>query len=524
MSVQMPGSLNDGATVADLYRGAFRAFGEREALVGGGVRLSYAQLAAQCHRMVRCFQNAGLKPQDRLVVLSGNRPACVAVQVAAALMGLSYTPLHPMGSQQDHAFVLRDLGARALVVDELQHAERGLALAGEGTGAQVFTMGPADFGTDLMAASAACDDSETPLRSSLQDVVRIVYSGGTTGQPKGIVHQHRTTVTTAMQQLATWEWPERVRYLATTPISHAAGALIITTFLQGGTVFLLDKYTPQACLALIEQEKINTTFMVPTQIYGLLDSPELAHHDTASLTLVLYGAAPMAPARLRQALQTFGPIFAQVYAQSEAPMTVCYLRRDEHDLARPHLLASCGRAVAGNVVKLLDADLNEVPVGEVGELCLRGTLPMAGYLNRPEETEKTFAGGWLHTGDMGRMDAQGFVYLVDRTKDMIISGGFNVYSTEVEACLALHPAVAQAAVIGVPHEKWGEAVLGVVILHVGHSVQAEALMAFVAQHKGVVIAPKFIEFVSELPMTPLGKVDKKHLRSRYWQGQERQIG
>ena len=521
---EMTSPLNDGPTMAQLYRGAFRAFGPREALVGGGVRMSYAELAAQCHRLVRAFEQAGLAPKDGLVMLGSNRPLCVAVQIAAHLMGLVYTPLHPLGSQQDHAFVLKDVGAKVLVVDESRHAPRGRALAAEDIVPLVFTLGPADFGTDLAAASRSCEDSETELRPCFQDVVRITYSGGTTGSPKGIVHTHRTPVTTTLQQLATWEWPRQVRYLATTPISHAAGALVVTTFIQGGTVFLLDKYTPEECLALIAREKINTTFMVPTQIYGLLDSPELDRHDLGSLELVVYGAAPMAPARLRQALERMGPIFAQVYAQSEAPMTVCYLRRDEHDLSRPHLLASCGRVVPGNQVKLLDGEHREVAVGEVGEVCVRGPLCMAGYLNRPEETQKAFAGGWLHTGDMGRMDAEGFLYLVDRAKDMIISGGFNVYSTEVEACLAMHPAVAQSAVIGVPHEKWGEAVTAVVVLHPGQASDADALAAFVTQRKGVVMAPKRVEFVDALPMTPLGKVDKKQLRSRYWDSQDRQIG
>ena len=521
--IELNTSLHEGPTVGELYRSAFRAFGDREALVGGDVRMSYAELAAQVHRLVRCFDEAGLKPQDSLVLLGTNRPACVSVQIAAHMAGLVYTPLHPLGSEEDHSFILRDLNAQALVVDPTRHADRGRILARQAVAPRVFTLGPADFGIDLTAAAAGYDDSETELRGRPNDVLRIMFSGGSTGRSKGIVHVHRTAITTTTQQLATWEWPDRVRYLATTPISHAAGALILTTFLQGGTVFLLDKYTPEACLAMIAREKINTTFMVPTQIYGLLDSPELKRHALGSLELLLYGAAPMTPARLRQALETLGPVFAQVYAQVEAPMTVCYLRRDEHDLSHPERLASCGRVVPGNQLKLLDEQLREVPEGEIGEVCLRGPLIMQGYHNRPEETAKTLAGDWLHTGDMGRMDAHGFVYLVDRAKDMIISGGFNVYSTEVEACLAQHPAVAQSAVIGVPHDKWGEAVMGVVVLHPGQDVEAEALMTFVTQRKGAVNTPKFIEFVKALPLTSLGKVDKKNLRSHYWSGQERQI-
>jgi fatty-acyl-CoA synthase len=307
-------------------------------------------------------------------------------------------------------------------------------------------------------------------------------------------------------------------------VSHAAGAMILTTFLQGGTVHLLERFTPAGFLQAVAAERITTTFLVPTQIYGLLDAPELGQHDIASLRLVLYGAAPMAPARLRQALDRLGPVFAQVYGQAEAPMTISYLRRDAHDLAHPERLGSCGRSLPGNQVRLLGADHAEVPVGEIGELCVRGPLVMSGYLDRPQETAKAFAGDWLHTGDMARRDADGYLYLVDRAKDMIISGGFNVYSSEVESCLAQHPAVALSAVIGVPHPKWGEAVMAVVVLKDGARVEAAELIAHVTDRKGVVQAPKVVEFVDALPLTALDKVDKKALRARHWAGQGRQVG
>lgn len=510
--------------MAELYRSVFRAFAEREALVGGGERMSYRELARQCYQMVRYFQSIGLQRQDGIVLLASNRPSAVATIVASHLMGLVYTPLHPLGSEEDQAFVLRDCHAKALVVDTARYGERGRALAARNIVPHVLTLDAAPYGTDLIAGASAMDGSETALEAQASDILRIVYSGGTTGRSKGIVMQHRTAVTTLQQQLATWEWPQQIRYLAATPISHAAGSMILTTFMRGGTVFLLDKYTPESFMALVQREAINATFMVPTQIYGLLDLADFDRQAIRSLELVLYGAAPMAPARLAQALERFGPIFGQVYGQSEAPMTVSYLRKDEHDLRRPQLLASCGRAVAGNQVRLLDAELREVGVGEVGEVCVRGPLVMTGYHERPEETAQAFQGEWLHTGDMGRMDADGYLYLVDRAKDMIISGGFNVYSTEVEACLAQHPAVAVAAVVGIPHEKWGEAVMALVVLQQGESVDAETLMRFVTSNKGSVMTPKAITFVTALPVTSLGKVDKKAIRATYWGDAARQIG
>ncbi|HYP85825.1 AMP-binding protein [Variovorax sp.] len=516
-------ALYQSATIAQMYRAALRAHPQREALVAGEQRLSYEQLARACWRTMHALAALGLKRQDAVAVLATNSTESVVAIVAAQLMGLVYVPLHPLGSEEDQAFVLADAGVKALVLDLPRHAERGRTLAARGIVAHVLTLGAADFGIDLLAACASQGDSEPADEVQPTDILKIAYSGGTTGKSKGIVHHHRTVVTSALQQLAGWEWPAQVRFLAATPVSHAAGAMILTTLLRGGSVHLLDRFTPEAFLATVARERITSTFLVPTQIYGLLDSPELCRHDIASLEVVIYGAAPMAPARLVQALQRMGPVFAQVYGQAEAPMTISYLRRDEHDPQCPHLLGSCGRVLPGNLVKLLDATGTEVPVEEIGELCVRGPLVMSGYLNRREETERVFENGWLHTGDMARRDAQGFLYLVDRAKDMIISGGFNVYSSEVEGCLAQHPGVALSAVIGVPHAKWGEAVMAVVVAKPGAALSADELIAFVTQRKGVVQAPKFVELVDSLPLTPLDKVDKKALRARYWQDQQRQV-
>ncbi|WP_420991994.1 AMP-binding protein [Cupriavidus sp. 30B13] len=521
--MQDSGPLYGCATVAALYRSAFKAFAHREALVGDDVRLSYGELEGRCHRMARYFLSIGLRRQDGIGVLAGNRVDAMAAIIAAQLLGLRYTALHPLGSAEDQAFVLRDASIKALVVDTPRHGERGATLASLGIVEHVLTLGPAGFGTDLAAASASMEDGDFPLEVQAGDVFKISYTGGTTGKPKGVVHHHRTAVTMAMQQLACWEWPDQVRFLATTPISHAAGAAILPTFLRGGTVYFLDKYDAPRFLEAVARHRITCTFLVPSQIYGLLDFPGLERHDLSSLHRIWYGAAPMAPARLAEALGKIGQVFGQIYGQAEAPMTVTYLRADEHDPGRPHLMGSCGRPIPGNEVRLLDARLREVPPGEIGELCVRGPLVMSGYLNRPEETDKAFAGDWLHTGDMARRDAEGYLYLVDRAKDMIISGGFNVYSSEVENCLALHPAVAMSAVIGVPHAKWGEAVTALVVLKPDASVSEQALIDFVTERKGVVCAPKSVSFEPELPLTSLGKLDKKTLRARYWSGQARLV-
>jgi fatty-acyl-CoA synthase len=239
---------------------------------------------------------------------------------------------------------------------------------------------------------------------------------------------------------------------------------------------------------------------------------------------MLYGASPMIPARLREGIVHFGLIFLQYYGQAEAPMVVTTLSREEHDLSKPERLASCGRASINVELKLLNECDNEVALGEVGEICVRGPLVSEGYWKRPEETAETFRNGWLRTGDMARMDEEGFCYIVDRSKDVIISGGFNVYPREVEDVLSQHPSVLNAAVIGIPDAKWGESVRAIVVCRAGAYIEERELIGWVREKKGPICAPKAIEFAEAIPMTGLGKPDKKALRARYWGDQERQVG
>jgi len=255
--------------------------------------------------------------------------------------------------------------------------------------------------------------------------------------------------------------------------------------------------------------------LVPTMIYALLDHPRFGEFDLSSLETVFYGASAISPARLKEAIERIGPVFMQFYGQAEAPMAVTILRKSEHDVTKPLRLASCGRPVPWINVALLDSNNQPVKDGEPGEICVRGPLVMNGYRDNPALTAEAFAGGWLHSGDVAVRDADGFLRIVDRTKDMIVTGGFNVYPREVEDILAEHPAISQVAVIGVPHEKWGEAVTALVVLREGQQVDAQELIDRVTQRKGSFQAPKKVEFIDSIPQTPVGKPDKKALRALY---------
>jgi fatty-acyl-CoA synthase len=271
---------------------------------------------------------------------------------------------------------------------------------------------------------------------------------------------------------------------------------------------------------------VTWTFMVPTMIYGLIDDPALARHDHASLRTVIYGAAPMSPDKLERALDRLGPVFLQVYSQMEVANQTTVLAKQDHveALAGPrHRLASCGRPVAIAQVRIVDESDRDVPAGEPGEILTRGPHMMRGYWRRDEETARTMRGGWIHTGDVARSDAEGFLYIVDRAKDMIISGGMNVYSVEVENVLMEHPAVREACVIGVPDDKWGEAVTAFVVLRDGERLDAADLIRFAGRKLAAYSRPKRVEFAPEIPKTPYGKMDKKAIRARFWGGQARQV-
>ena len=263
--------------------------------------------------------------------------------------------------------------------------------------------------------------------------------------------------------------------------------------------------------------------LVPTMLYMLMDHPGFAAADLSSLQTVYYGAAAASPTRLKEAIDKLGPIFFQFFGQSECPMTITVLRKGEHDTSDMGRLATCGRPVPWVHVALLDDQGNEVPKGEPGEICVRGPLVMEGYWNKPDETKAAFEGGWLHTGDVARADVDGFLTIVDRKKDMIVSGGFNVFPREIEDVISSHPAVGAVAVIGVPDERWGEAVKAVVVLRPDQTVAPEELMAMVKERKGSAYTPKTVDFVDAIPVSALGKPDKKALRAQYWGDNVRQV-
>lgn len=511
--------LTRGVFPADLLITAFDRTPDAPAvnIIGTGT-MTAREMRDQVSRYSQALASKGLTQGTQMSVLAMNRPEVLFNMAASQMNATRTTPLHPMGSVEDQAYVLNDCGAKALIYDPDNFTERARELVARAPGIEhVLALGPTDFGEDLHALAATFDPA--PLVAPVvdpEDVSGISYSGGTTGTPKGIMSSYRGGMSMLQIQMAEWQWPEQVRFLICTPLSHAGAAFFTPTLLRGGSLTVLPGFDPVKFLQTVEEHRITATMLVPTMLYVLLDHPDFDKYDLSSLETVFYGASAISPTRLAEAVDRMGQIFFQFYGQAECPMTITVLRKEDHDPTNLERLASCGRPVPWLHVALLDDDGREVPHGEPGEICVRGPLTMKGYLGKPEQTAEAFAHGWLHTGDVARADDEGYLYIVDRKKDMIVTGGFNVYPREIEDVLSAHPGVSAVAVIGVPDERWGESVKAVVVPRPGVDLDPDELIALVREAKGPVQAPKSVDFVEAIPLSALGKPDKKALRARFW--------
>jgi fatty-acyl-CoA synthase len=503
---------------------ALARYPSRVAFSWPGGSITYAGATELIGRIQTVFMQLGLEPGARVAFLTANRADTWCAGVAAQLSRLAITWLHPLGSLDDQLFQIEDSEAEILVVDADAYRDRGGELAARASGLKtVFTLGPAGYGVDLLAAIDHAGTATPLCLAGAGDVAILNYTGGTTGKSKGVLRTHREYGGFASATLSDFEIPDTPSYLAVAPISHVAGTKVLPTLMRGGTVHMLRGFDPETVFRTIARERINFTLFVPTMIYVLLDHPSLDNTDLSSLELLLYGASAMSPSRLVEGMNRIGPVFSQLYGQSECyPISV--LRKADHDPKAPELFLSCGFPIAACEVKILDDSDQEVAIGEPGEICVRAPHVMAEYWKRPEQTAETLKNGWLHTGDIARSDERGYMFILDRKKDMIVSGGFNIFPREVEDVLSQHADVAMVAVVGVPDDKWGEAVTAVIVAREGARPNAEELINLVKARKGSAHAPKHIKFVTELPMTGVGKVDKKVLKAGFWAGRDRMVG
>lgn len=510
-------------TLTQVFDCALDRFGDRSAIVYDGSSLSYRQLADQADRLSRALCQAGVGPGGHVALMMSNRPEYLVADLAIIRCGAVKVPLNDMLSTTEIDFILHDSGATVAVVDAgllpaavassatTLHTIIAVGVAGE------RPAGVLDW--DELLRSAPTTSSAPPVAPDPDDLGLILYTGGTTGRPKGVTHTQRGLAVNLLSHIMEMGVADDERILLMSPLPHSAGFLAQAGLIRGATILLERRFDPERALDLIGAGSVTFTFMVPTMIYRLLD--RISGRDLASSALrtILYGAAPITLKRLQQGLQVFGPVFMQLYGQSEAPNFLTRLRREDHnsDPALAHRLTSCGQPVLLADVAVLDENGAPLPTGQIGQIAARSPYVMAGYHNLPDKTAETLRGGWLHTGDIGYMDADRYVYLLDRTNDVIITGGMNVYSSEVEQVLQNCPGVAQVAVVGIPDPDWGEAVVAFVVTTApsGAEFSETDLMdrcrAVLATYK----RPKSIRNVLELPLTTYGKVDKKRLRNQF---------
>jgi fatty-acyl-CoA synthase len=483
----------------------------------GDATLSYGDVQDLSHSIARALRRSGVRPGDKVGILSANDPTAFSCVFGVAQAGAVWCPINPRNGAAENRELLGLFDCTALIFQS-SYAPLVKEIAGDLPALTVLVCLDSDVGDapsfERWLAEAAEDPFEAP--APVDDVVALVGTGGTTGRPKGVMLTDRNIETMSAITLMSYPFEGRPVYLALAPLTHAAGVLCFPVMALGGRVVVMAKPDLGEFLVLAERHRVTHTFLPPTLIYMLLGHEGLDAADLSALQCFWYGAAPMSAARLEEAITRIGPVMAQLFGQSEAPMMVSTMAPRDHlnadgSVARDRL-SSAGRPAPLVTVAIMGEDGTMLPPGERGEIVVRSSLVMAGYYKNPEATAEVSARGWHHTGDIRYLDDQGFLFIVDRAKDMVITGGFNVYSAEVEQALMAHEAVRDCAVVGLPDEKWGERVTAVVQLQPGVCVSTEELTAFVKARIGSVKAPKQVEFRPDLPRSTVGKVLKTDVR------------
>ena len=476
-----------------------------------GRSLSYGEVVDLTHAVARALRRAGVRPGDKVGVLSANDPIAFACVFGIARAGAVWCPINPRNAAAENRELLDLFDCTALL-----HQPSFDALVAEIAPSLPALSTLVRFGPEFDDWLAAAADDPPAEAAPPDDVVALIGTGGTTGRPKGVVHTSRAFETMTALTLMSYPFDGRPVYLALAPLTHAAGVLSFPIMSLGGEIVIMAAPDVGRFLELIARHRVTHTFLPPTLIYMVLGHESLDATDLSSLQCFWYGAAPMSATRLAEALDRIGPM-AQLFGQVEAPMMISTMAPAEH--RRPDgtvheaRLTSAGRPSPLVTLAILDPDGNELPAGERGEIAVRGSLVMAGYYKNPAATAEAFRHGWHHTGDIGLLDDEGYLHIVDRAKDMVITGGFNVYSAEVEQAVMQHDAVRDCAVIGLPDEKWGERVTAVVQLQPGRTLDPGELVAFVKERLGSVKAPKQVEIWPDLPRSTVGKVLKTEIRS-----------
>jgi acyl-CoA synthetase (AMP-forming)/AMP-acid ligase II len=510
-----------------LINTAVREYPDNLAFIGHSKRLTFKQLGDRANRLANALLDLGIKKGDRAGILLRNCAAYVETDLALSKTGIVRVALNYRLGVQDHEYVLNDSGSNVLIFGE-DFAADIESMKGRLNSVEKFicvsqkSRQPRDadtFDYEQIVAAGSADDP--PIEIADDDLHALVYTSGTTGNPKGVMITEKAWVSATINIVLNYgPITQKDIILNLQQLSHGAGYFVLPFFIKGATNAIVE-FEPSRVFRTIEQLRVTVLKLVPVMLYKLLDAPDKHQYDLSSLNHIIYGGSPISRQRLAEALGFFGQKFSQLYGQAEIPMCISTLSREDHllqgsdeELKR---LESAGKPCLNVELKVIDDSGHEAGPGQMGEVIARGGHVMKGYWKLPEATSQALKDGWIYTGDIGYRDSKGFLFLVDRKKDMIISGAFNIYPAEIEKILIKHPAVQEVAVIGVPDEKWGEAVKAAVVLQPGAKATQKDLLDYCKQSGAGFRTPKTIDFINEIPRNPYGKVDKKSLRQPYWE-------
>lgn len=512
--------------VIEQFDRAVRRFPDRPFVISDDVMLTHREMADGAASVANALVRTGVAAGTHVALLTPNHPLGLVAQHGIVKAGCVWVPCNHRNTVADTVRQAVSLDVRWLFYHS---ALRAHAEAMREQVPSLLNAVPIDKADDTGPAMAEWAAGFAPgallPERTVDDPVSILSSGGTTGVPKGAVHTNRTYEANTAGYWAAFDFTVPPVHLVVAPLTHAAGAIHCALTGLGATTVLSPSADPDVILGLIEKHRVTFLFLPPTIIYMLLAHPRLREYDCSSLRHFAFGAAPMSVDKLREAIDRFGPILCHLYGSTETLVMNTILRPEELadvllTTAHSGRIASCGREGPFARVEIIDDEGTILPPGEQGEIAIRGGFVMAGYYNEPEKTAATRINGFHRMGDIGVKDADGYVYIVDRKSDMIITGGFNVFPGEIEQVVLSHPAVQDCVVVGIPHDKWGEAVLAAVELKPGCELDADELIARCKADLGSVKAPKFVEVVDELPRSPVGKTLRRAVRARYWEGRQ----
>lgn len=509
-----------------------RSFPGNLAIAQGQQRWSYAQFQARTNQLCLALRQLGLQRGDHVALLMVNCPQMLEAMFACFRLGCGAVPINFRLHPNEFAYIIDHSEARVVITsadfnESLQSVREEMprvehVITTDGADGDVL-----DYDSILSSQAGECEDVDVDP----DDVAWLFYTSGTTGRPKGAMLTHRNLVAMAMNCFADMCLgcgPADVT-LHAAPLSHGSGLYAVPNVAKGAAHVIpaSTSFDPAHVLGCIQEERVTNMFVAPTMLKRLVDHPDVDRFDLSSLRSVVYGGAPMLVEDLQRAIERLGPCLVQLYGQGESPMTITYLPHQDHRLDGDpdchRRLASAGIARTDVEVAIVDESGCRLDRGETGEIITRSDLVMKGYWRDPEASEKSLRGGWLHTGDLGYLDERGYLFLMDRSHDMIISGGENIYPREIEEVLVRHPAVREVAVIGVPDREWGEAVKAVVSLVAGAEVTGQELIEFCRDHIASYKKPRSVDFLDELPRNNYGKIVKRELREEYWEGRERRV-